>query len=206
VRSHRERTKNPHLGAVLSAVVPGRTVPTLLRKEQKRALRDQDGKLALDVLRHLLGARAAIGIDPRSSFPLTEGTFQAVAEKLGRRVGQKRARALRRRLEEEGILGDGGCYRQAYSNRAGAGAFIVRLYRLAAYAPALGRKRLSAPRASSRRVLKPKWWGHPLFGDYEGRPPPGWTKRRRERTASLDWMQGGIGSGLPPHTPKEVQQ
>jgi hypothetical protein len=195
-----EKKENPRLGAVLAAIVRGCTVPVPLNREQKRAFRDEDGKLALEVLRHLLGARASLGIAAKESFPLTEDTFQAITAKLGRTIGDKRARALTRRLEDEGVLEAGGWYRQAYANRAGAGSFRVRLFRLAACAAALGRKRLSAPRPSSRRIPKPKWWQHTLFGDYEGRPPPGWTKRRRERTASLDWKGGEIGSSLPPQS------
>jgi hypothetical protein len=156
-------------------------------KGEKRALRDRDGKLALYVLKRVLGARAELNVDARESFPLTAGTFQKAALRLGIAVGLKRSGALVRRLEDSGVLEHGGWYRQAYTNREGAGAFRVRLYRLAAYAAALGRKRLSAPRASSSPKPRVRWWRHPLFGDHQGRPPPGWTKRRRERTASLDW-------------------
>lgn len=51
----------PHLEAVLARVVRGRVAYLVLSPEQKRALRDRDGQRALDVLRHLLGARGAIG-------------------------------------------------------------------------------------------------------------------------------------------------
>jgi len=47
------------LPAVLAAVAPGRVARLALTAEQHRALRDPDGRLALDVVRHLLGARAA---------------------------------------------------------------------------------------------------------------------------------------------------
>lgn len=81
----------PPLETMLAAVVPGRVGPLVLSGEQKQALRDKDGKIALDVLRHTLGARAAIGAPER--FSLTERAFQAVARKLGYNVAQKRAGA-----------------------------------------------------------------------------------------------------------------
>ena len=59
---------------VLADVRRGRVAYLYLTPEQKRRLRDQDGQLALDVLRHLLGARADRR-DPER-FPLTEGAFQ----------------------------------------------------------------------------------------------------------------------------------
>jgi hypothetical protein len=70
---------NPTLEQVLANVRAGNVVRLVLTKEQKRALKDADGRVALDVLRHLLGARPA---NPER-FPLTEGVFQAVALKLG---------------------------------------------------------------------------------------------------------------------------
>jgi hypothetical protein len=190
----------PNLAGVLGSVVRGRVARLSLEPEQKRALRDQEGKLALDVLRHLLGARSA-SVNPGRApkpFPLTDQTFQAVATRLGYRVGIKKARALRRRLVEAGVIRGGGSYRQPYRNRPGGGGFRVLLYRLVSKLrrPALSRKRLSAgSRASSPRA-RVRWWKHPLFGDYEGRPPPQWTKERRRRTASLDEYERGFGFGL----------
>ena len=73
---------------VLAAVVRGRVAYLEPPRAQKRAFRDTDGRIALDVLRHLLGARPA---NPEQ-FPLTELAFQAVAPKLGYMVGQKRCR------------------------------------------------------------------------------------------------------------------
>jgi hypothetical protein len=89
----------PNLAGVLGSVVRGRVARLSLEQEQKRALRDHEGQLALDVLRHLLGARAASVRPGRAPepFPLTEQTFQAVASRLGRPVGIKRSRLLRRR-------------------------------------------------------------------------------------------------------------
>jgi hypothetical protein len=103
------RCTKPSLAGVLASVVRGRVARLSLDKEQKRALRDHEGQLALDVLRHLLGARAASvkpGQAPRP-FPLTDEVFQAVADRLGHRVGIKRSRALRGRLEKTGVLESG---------------------------------------------------------------------------------------------------
>jgi hypothetical protein len=104
------RCTKPSLAGVLASIVPGRVARRDLEGEQKRALRDHEGPLALDVLRHLLGARAA-SVRPRSApapFPLTEQTFQAVATRLGHQVGIKRSRALRRRLVAAGVIREGG--------------------------------------------------------------------------------------------------
>jgi hypothetical protein len=106
----------PTLEAVLAAFRPGRVAPLHLTHEQKRALRDVDGKIALDVLQHLLGAREALGAPER--FPLTERTMQALTRKLGHSVGRKRCRGLRRRLEAAGVIPASGHYRQPYLNSA----------------------------------------------------------------------------------------
>jgi len=73
---------------VPAKVRPGRVVSLGLGRGQRRALGDPDGRFALDVLRHLLGAREAMNAPER--FPPTEETFCAVARKLGCPVGQKR--------------------------------------------------------------------------------------------------------------------
>ena len=76
----------PTLEAVPAAFRPGRVVGLDLTREQKRELRDAEGQIALDVLRHPLGARAAVGAPER--FPLTERAIQAFTRKLGHKVGQ----------------------------------------------------------------------------------------------------------------------
>jgi hypothetical protein len=185
----------PNLRDVLAALAPGRVTRLELSAEQKRALRDRDGQLALDVVRHLLGARAvSVPAGNGSSFPLTEATFQAIARRLGRPVGIKRSRALVRRLLAAGVLESAGSYRQHYYNRAGAGGFRVGLYRLVGgvLRAALRRKRLSAGFGTSSPSARVRWWEHPLFGDYEGRPPPQWTRRRCQKTASLDEYEAGV--------------
>ena len=84
----------PRRDDVLANVCRGRVAYICLTREQKRALRDPEGKIALDVLRHLLGARP---MTPER-FPLTEQAFQAVARRLGYVVGQKRCRRMVKRL------------------------------------------------------------------------------------------------------------
>jgi hypothetical protein len=66
----------------------------------KGALRDPEGGIALDVLRHLLGARP---LTPER-FPLTEQTLQAVACRLGHVLGQKRCRRMVKRLATSGVV------------------------------------------------------------------------------------------------------
>ena len=144
-----------------------------------------------------LGGRAASVSPGRAPnpFPLAEGVFQAVAGRLGYRVGIKKARALRGRLEKTGVLESGGSYRQPYRNQAGGSGFRVRLYRLGVdvrRSAALSRKRLSAGFGASSPRVRVRWWKHPLFGDYEGRPPPQWTKGRCQKTASLDEYEAGV--------------
>jgi hypothetical protein len=124
---------------VLAAVRPGHVVRLSLTREQKHALRDPDARLALNVVRHLVAARAASVAPerPRETFPLTEATFQAVALRLGTRVGIKRSRTLIRRLRAAHIVDEAGSYAQRFGSR-----YRVKLYRLSvALTAALRRKR-----------------------------------------------------------------
>jgi len=116
----------PLLQDVLANVCRGRVAYLALTPEEKRALRDPEGQIALDVLRHLLGARP---INPER-FPLAEGAFQSIARRLGYVVGQKRCRRMVRRLRETGVVGLCGQYRQSYRNSAVRSGFCVRLYML----------------------------------------------------------------------------
>ena len=151
---------------------------------------DRNGQVALDVLRHLLGARADRR-DPER-FPLTEGAFQAVAHKLGHAVGQKRARALISRLRAAGVIASAGQHRQPYRQNGARSGFKVTLYRLGRRAQALRRSRLrqakrpvgSAASVKSRSARR--WWQHSLFGDVCGLPPPEIPKARARTMRSLD--------------------
>jgi hypothetical protein len=51
-------TRPPHLQNVLASVVRGRVARLCLRPAQSKILRDPEGRIALDVLRHLLGGEA----------------------------------------------------------------------------------------------------------------------------------------------------
>jgi len=185
------------LSDVLAAVRRGRVAYLCLTREQKRALRDRDGQLALDVLRHLLGARADRR-DPER-FPLTEGAFQAVAHRLGLGVGQKRARGLIRRLSAAAVIVSSGQYRQPYRNAATRSDFKVPLYRLSRRAQALRRSRRrqakrpvgTAAPVKARFVLR--WWQHPLFGDVCGLPPPEIPRRRDEGCAEAETEAALLG-------------
>jgi hypothetical protein len=181
----------PTLADVLASVQTGRTIPLSLTPTQKSAFRDRDGRLALSVLRHLLGARA-ISVrpsTPRDLFPLTEATFQAIARRLGYRVGIKRSRQLLRRLTAAGVIASSGSYRQRYRNGPGSTGFRVTLYRLKALvgfsSASSSRKRAVGRHSAVKRNPHLRWWHHPLFGTPDGRPPPELTPRQR-RLRSAD--------------------
>ena len=108
------------LEAVLVNVQRGRVAYLVLTQEQKRGLRDPEGQVALDVLRHMLGARPP---NPER-FPLTEQAFQAVARRIGYELGQKRCRRLIRRLRTAGVIASRGHYRQPYRTAAPAPASV----------------------------------------------------------------------------------
>lgn len=179
----------PNLIDVLAAVDPGRVVRLALTPEQKRAFRDPDGQLALDVVRHLLGARA-VAAPGRRRFPLTEATFQAVARKLGRPAGIKRCRAMLRCLVAHRVLDPAGSYRQAYRT-LGVSGYRVALYRLAALVAPLRPKRPIGRRRPVKGGRPLRWWQHPLFGDASGRPPPGLTRAKAARMRSQDELERG---------------
>ncbi|HEY3206550.1 MAG TPA: hypothetical protein VGJ58_06325 [Gaiellaceae bacterium] len=173
------------LEAVLAQVVRGRVAYLVLSPEQKAALRDRDGQTALDVLRHLLGARDAVRAPER--FPLTEQAFQAIALRLGYVLGQKRCRALIRRLRTHRIVNGAGSYRQPYRNTPAPSGFRVALHRLARRACGFAKRK--RPVGSRKRVKdsdRVPWWQHELFGDLLGRPPPEITPARAARMRSLD--------------------
>jgi len=157
----------PSLLDVLAEVPHGRVVYFCLTTKQKQQLRDSKGQRALDVLGHLLGARAD-RCDPER-FPLTEGAFQAVARKLGLAVGQKRSRLLLHRLLTAGVIVSSGQYRQPYRNAVSRSGFKVALYRLGRRANALrrSRRRQAKRPVGSAGSVKPRfalrWWQHPLF-------------------------------------------
>jgi hypothetical protein len=107
-------------------------------------------------------------------FPLTEQAVQAIARRLGYVVGQKRCRLMVQRLLATAVIGLCGQYRQPYRNSAARSGFRVRLYKL-------GRRLRTSRLAKRKRPVGKRtpvkndfrrWWGHPLFGDLLGLPPP----------------------------------
>ena len=179
------RPSTPNLADVLANVCPGRVAYICLTREQKRALRDPEGQIALDVLRHLLGARP---MSPER-FPLTQEAFQAVACRLGYLVGQKGCRRMVKRLLNSGVIGACGQYRQPYRNSAARSGFRVALYKLGhrLRAPRLAkRKRPVGKHAPVKRDSRARWWEHGLFGDLLGVPPPEIPRAALRRMKSLD--------------------
>ena len=190
----------PTLEHVLAEIRPGRVAYLQLSREQKCALRDPDGQLALDVLRHLLGARAALNAPER--FPLTEFAAIAVARKLGQHIGQRRARSLRRRLEEAGVVESSGDYRQPYVDSAARSGYRVHLVKIARSLLAPPKSKHPVGKSSPRKRLR--WYQHPLFGDYDGLPPPGTPKRWLRRMVSLDEVSAPATPGRQRPTAFEI--
>lgn len=174
----------PTLAEVLAAVRPGRTRRIALTNAQKSAFRDRDGTIALDVVRHLLGARHTLSSPTR--FPLTERTFQAVARRLGHTVGIKRCRAMLRRLRAAKVLAPAGSYRTRYTSTAAPSGWCVRLVRLAVPFAPLRVQRAVGTNGSVKGDPHPRWWEHALFGTPDGRPPPGFSPERLARMKSHD--------------------
>jgi hypothetical protein len=179
------------LESVLANVRGGRVVYLSLTAEEKRLLRDPDGRTALDVLRHLLGARPMLA----ERFPLTEHAFQAVARRLGYVIGQKRSRRMIGRLTEVGVIERAGQYRQPYRNSAVRSGYRVVLYKLGRRLRSVRPVRRKRP-VGKRGTVKPnsgvRWWQHPLFGDLLGLPPPHLPRRTVRRMRSLDEVFQGL--------------
>ena len=182
----------PTLADVLGNVRRGRVAPVMTTRDQRWALGDADGRIALDILRHLLGARAATP----ERFPLTEHAFQSVARRLGYAVGQKRCRSMIGRLVAADVIAAVGSYRQAYRNTAGRSGFRVALYAVTRWASAARRKRPVGKCPRVKRAPSPRWWEHPVFGDFEGLPPPQWTAAQARRSRSWHAVSGRSGGDM----------
>jgi hypothetical protein len=167
----------------------GQVAYVCLTPEQAKSLRDLDGRIALDGLRHLIGARP---MTPER-FPLTEHAVQSVARKLGDAVGQKCCRRMAKRLLASGVIASCGQYRQPYRNTAVRSGFCVTLYKLGRRlrAPRLAkRKRPVGKHGSVKTDSRRRWYQHPLFGDILGLPPPEIPRPRVRRMKSLDEVCG----------------
>jgi hypothetical protein len=173
------------LELVLANVVAGRGRRLRLNEKQRRELQDRDGRIALQVLRALLRARRAAG--QAATFPLTEDALQAIAAKLGHKIGDKRARAIVKRCVSLGVLEEAGSYRQTYKFSAPRSGFRVPLFRLRV---ASAKCRASVgKRPVVKRSKAVRWWAHPLFGEPNGRPPPQLGLRAASRMRSIDELE-----------------
>ena len=182
------------LRELLAAVVRGRRVRLTVPAGQ---LSDTDSCVALEVVAHLLGARAALGIAPNTQFPATEQTLQAVAAKIGLNVSIKRCRAMRRALVTAGVIAAAGSYRQNYSRGPAFRGWRVQLF-VTGVAGSLNRateRRTTPPgnssasigrRRSVKRETPSRWWQHALFGCPTGRPPPGISPGQLKKMRSAD--------------------
>ncbi len=180
----------PNLADVLAHVQPGNALRLNLTREQKKMLADHDGRLALNVVRHLLAARVTSlqPDEPPERFPLTEPTFTAIARKLGPTVGIKRARILLRRLRAANVLQPDGSYVRNHGHR-----YRVALYRLVGGLASLRSKHAVGRGRIVKRKKRFPYWEHTLFGEPDGLPPPGLTraqKRRMRRRGELERVQG----------------
>jgi hypothetical protein len=184
----------PPLEQVLANVVRGRDQRLRLSEKQRRELDDRDGRIARQVLRALVRARQATPtVSCAEQFPLTEDAFQAIARRLGHQVGDKRARAIIRRLTTMGVLESAGSYRQRYRSSAVRSGFRVPLFRLGTTAAAK-RKASVGKRRSVKRSRPVRWWAHPLFGEPNGRPPPHLGLEAARRMRSIDEFEMGLGT------------
>jgi hypothetical protein len=174
------------LEQVLAAVRPGQAWILNLTAAERAALDDDEGRFALSVLQHLLDARRRVVTGrPWEPAPLTGETVRRVALRLGHRVGEHRCLRLIRRLRDAGVIVDVGSYRDRCTG------FRIRLFAAVSRASSrattvLRTCRVSVRRKSSttRRRHAP-WWRHPLFGNPDGRPPPGVDRRTVQR-----WRRG----------------
>jgi hypothetical protein len=173
------------LEQVLANIVPGRGQRLRLNEKQRRGLKDRDGRIALQVLRALLRARRATG--QAATFPLTEDALQAIAAKLGHKVGDKRARAIIKRCAALGVTEDAGSYRQTYKASASRSGFRVPLFRLRVASARLQASVGKRPLVKRSKAVR--WWAHPLFGEPNGRPPPQLGLRAASRMRSIDELE-----------------
>jgi len=129
------------------------------------------------------------------TFPLTEDAFQAIAAKLGHKVGDKRARAIIKRCVVLGLTDTAGSYRQTYKASGARSGFYVPLFRLrvatSKCVASVGKRGLV------KRSKAVRWWAHPLFGEPDGRPPPQIGLRAAARMWSIDELETGLQEAPP---------
>ena len=185
---------------MLPLIRADRNVRLRLTPERRQATADRDGILARRVLRALHQARheAASPDWNGTSFPLSGFAFQAIAHKLGVRVGIKHSRAIIRRARECGLLQDAGPYESKLQR-------LVPTYRLGARIVGLGEtmrggdvlrsahKQLTGGRRSPVKVTqRVRWWEHGLFGTPDRAPPRLLYGRSAAQMWARDEMRGGV--------------
>jgi len=132
--------------------------------------------------------------------PFTVEHVQCQCRRLGRPVGEHRARAIRRALLDAGELEPSGQYAQRDPVHGKLTGYKVALYHVAGRLVPRRKRRggasgLKSFSVRSGRVNSPRsCWAHPLFGDLDHgrtlrerlrtwREPPDWQARRDERTS-----------------------
>jgi len=170
---------------VLAQVRPGHAAILNLRPEQREALADPFGLIALSHLAHLLYARAHTDLAGR--FPLVERFEQRLGSRLQQRLADKKARDVTKRLADAGVIErDGGYGRDDGSYiptwRVTVAVWVdeepIRRF-LRASGP-MRPRRFLASLGKQARVKRVPWWKHPEFGTHDGRPPPGTSAASEE--------------------------
>jgi hypothetical protein len=179
----------PTLDEMLDALKPGSRLALELNGRQRKILSTDDGKIALRLIEHVFAARRSIAQGYLAlAMPLTELALQRFALRLGfGRIGIKRCRRMRLLLVRAGVIAPVGSYRQRYKDSAAPSGYRVLLYALF---HALKTKHAVGRRPVVKLPSKPKTWTHPLFGDYDGLPPPQLSARQSARMRSqdeIDW-------------------
>lgn len=184
---------------VLREVRRGRVVRLDLDHLPPEDRRTRDFTGAVRLLAHLLGARvvaaggASEGESALARFPVTTEALYRTSIRLGKKVPRDTCRRYRRLLIDRGVIVYRGQYKQRFNRYSPNAPYIVRLYATKMLVhcrpgklnfPSAGRTKSSAARSRKRA----RWWEHTLFGDYEGLPPPGWTRRDRRHMNRLDGL------------------
>jgi hypothetical protein len=156
----------PNAEGVLCHIVPGRERRLRLTPAQRRALADDDGLIALRVIRAVVAARRA-SVSPGEvpdTFPLVEDFVQSAAARGSHR-------RLLFRLSRD----------VSTTSMRGASQAPLRAKASVGKAPHV--------KVPAGRV---RWWETPFAGP-EGRPPPHLTRAAAGRMRSLDEYELGIG-------------
>ena len=149
---------------------------------------DEEGRLGLSCVQHLVWARDRAGASAETLCPITEETMRLVAAKLGEVITIKTCRRLLRRLVEAGVIERVGSYRQAYATGPVFKGYHVPLFRVfrAVYGSLRSTQRpVGTPTRVKRRKRRLSWY-ETFLGSVDGRPPPGLGKQAARRMKTLD--------------------